>query len=35
MLGNKCKGSGIGTAQTDTGTPKLEFNRGQAVKVPL
>ena len=35
MLGNKCKGSGTGTAQTGTGTPKLEFNSGQAVPVPL
>ena len=30
MLGNKCRGSG-----TVTGTPKLEFNSGKAVPVPL
>ena len=35
MLGNKCRGSGTCTAQTGTGTPKLEFNSGQAVPVPL
>ena len=35
MLGNKCRGSGIGTAQTGTRTPKLEFNSGQAVPVPV
>ena len=35
MLGNKCRGSGTGTAQTGTDTPKLEFNSGQAVPVPV
>ena len=34
MLGNKCRGSGTCTAQTGTGTPKLEFNSGQPVPVP-
>ena len=35
MLGNKCRGSGTGTGQTGTGTPKLEFNSGQLVSVLL
>ena len=35
MLGNKCRGSGTGTAQTGTGTLKLEFKSGQAVPVSL
>ena len=34
-LGNKCRGSGTTTRQTGTGTPKLEFNSGQVVPVPL
>ena len=35
MLGNKCRGSSTGTAQTGTSTPKLKFNSGQAVPVPI
>ena len=35
MLGNKCRGSGTGTRQTGTGTPKQNFNSGQVVPVPL
>ena len=35
MLGNKCRGSGTGTRQIGTGTPKKEFNSGQVVPVPL
>ena len=35
MLGNKCRGSGTGTGQIGIGTPKQEFNSGQAVPVPL
>ena len=35
MLGNKCRGSGTGTRQIGTGTPKQEFNSGQVVPVPL
>ena len=35
ILGSKCRGSGTGTRQTDTGTPKQEFNSGQVVPVPL
>ena len=35
MLGNKYKGSGTGTRQIGTGTPKQEFNSGQVVPVPL
>ena len=35
MLGNKCRGSGTGTRQTGTSTPKQNFNSGQLVPVPL
>ena len=35
MLGNKCRGSGTGTRQIGTDTPKQEFNSGQMVPVPL
>ena len=35
MLGNKCRGSGTGTRQIGTGTPKKNFNSGQVVPVPL
>ena len=35
MLGNKCRGSGTGTRQIGTGTPKQEFNSGQVVPVSL
>ena len=35
MLGNKCRGSGTGTRQTGTGTPKQKFNSSQVVPVPL
>ena len=35
MLGSKCRGSGIGTTITGTGTPKKEINSGQPVPVPL
>ena len=35
MLGNKCRGSGTGTRQIGTGTPKQEFNSGQVVPIPL
>ena len=35
MMGNKCRGSGTGTRQIGTGTPKQEFNSGQVVPVPL
>ena len=35
MLGNKCRGSGTGTSQIGTGTPKQEFISGQVVPVPL
>ena len=35
MLGNKCRGSGTGTRQTGTGTPKKKINSGQVVPVPL
>ena len=35
MLGNNFKGSGIGTRQTDIGTPKQKFTRSQVVPVPL
>ena len=35
MLGNKCRGSGIGTGIICTGTPKLEFNSGQPVPVQV
>ena len=35
MLGNKCRGSGTGTRQTGTGTPKQEINSGQVVPVPV
>ena len=35
MLGNKCRGRCTGTTLTCTGTPKLEFNSGQPVPVPL
>ena len=35
MLGNKCRGSGISTRKTDTGTSKQEINSGQVVLVPL
>ena len=35
MLGNKCRGSGIGTKQIGNDTPKQEFNSGQVVPVPL
>ena len=35
MLGNKCRGSGTGTRQIGTGTPKQNFNSGQVVPVPL
>ena len=35
MLGNKCKGSGIGTRQTGTSTSKQEINSGQVVPIPV
>ena len=35
MLGNICKGSGIGTTLTNTDTPKQKFTRSQVVLVPL
>ena len=35
MLGNKCRGSGTGTREIDTGTPKKKFNSSQVVPVPL
>ena len=35
MLGNKCRGSGTGTRQTGTSTPKQEIDSGQSVPVPL
>ena len=35
ILRNKYRGSGTGTRQIDTGTPKQEFNSGKVVPVPL
>ena len=35
MLGNKYRGSGTRTGQIGIGTPKQEFNSGQAVAVLL
>ena len=35
MLGNKGRGSGIGTKQSGTGTPKKEINSGQVVPISL
>ena len=35
MLGNNCKGSGTGTRQTGTGTPKQKFTKSQVVSIPL
>ena len=35
VLGNNCRGSGNGTRQTSTGTPKQKFTSSQVVPVPL
>ena len=34
VLGNNCRGSGTGTSQTGTGTPKQEITSSQVVPVP-
>ena len=34
VLGNNCRGSGIDTRQTGTGTPKQKFTRSHLVPVP-
>ena len=34
VLGNICRGNGIGTRQTGTGTPKQEITSNQVVPVP-
>ena len=34
VLGNNCRGSGTGTMQTGTGTPKQKFTSSHLVPVP-